>query len=86
MSEKEYSLAEGDVFLLPTNAMFRIHDKLDDASDQSSVYSNEADLAIEDEPEGESVHMDRVEFAQRLYQYEWGISHILNLLEYKAMH
>lgn len=64
----EYILTEGDTFLLPTNAIYRINDKLDDASDLSSVYSNEPEFAIGDGQNEDELYMDEAEFAQRLYK------------------
>lgn len=64
----EYHLDQGDTFLLPSNAICRINDKLDDASDLSSVYSNEPESAISDGNANE-LYMDDAEFAQRLYKF-----------------
>ncbi|VDK61872.1 unnamed protein product [Gongylonema pulchrum] len=68
-NKDEYVLANGDTFLLPTNAVYRINDKLDDASDFSSVYSNEPELAIGDGQDADDLYMDDVEFAQRLFKF-----------------
>ncbi|CAG9535078.1 unnamed protein product [Cercopithifilaria johnstoni] len=65
----EYILAEGDTFLLPSNAIHRINDKLDDASDFSSVYSNEPEFAIGDGHDEDELYMDDAEFAERLYKF-----------------
>ncbi|KAL3990674.1 Protein tyrosine kinase family protein [Acanthocheilonema viteae] len=70
----KYILAEGDTFLLPTNAIYRINDKLDDASDLSSVYSNEPEFAIGDGNDEDELYMDDAEFAQRLYKFGLDVS------------
>uniref|UniRef100_A0A915Q2Q4 Protein kinase domain-containing protein n=1 Tax=Setaria digitata TaxID=48799 RepID=A0A915Q2Q4_9BILA len=72
----EYFLAEGDTFLLPSNAIYRINDKLDDVSDLSSVYSNEPESAIGDGQDADELHMDDAEFAQRLFKFEF-VPHIV---------
>ncbi|VDN04564.1 unnamed protein product [Thelazia callipaeda] len=68
LSVGEYVLNEGDAFLLPSNAIYRINDKLDDASDLSSVYSNEPESAIGNEDTDE-LYMDDNEFTQRLFKF-----------------
>uniref|UniRef100_A0A0R3S001 Protein kinase domain-containing protein n=1 Tax=Elaeophora elaphi TaxID=1147741 RepID=A0A0R3S001_9BILA len=65
----EYLLADGDTFLLPSNAIYRINDKLDDTSDISSVYSAEPEFAIGDGQDEDRLYMDDAEFAQRLYKF-----------------
>ncbi|EFO25458.2 TK protein kinase [Loa loa] len=64
----EYFLAHDDTFLLPSNAIYRINDKLDGASDLSSIYSNEPESAIGDGHDADEIYMDSAEFAQRLYK------------------
>ncbi|KAM3715921.1 Pyruvate dehydrogenase E1 component [Dirofilaria immitis] len=68
-NEGEYFLAEGEAFLLPSNAIYRINNKLDDASDLSSVYSNEPESAIGDGLEADELYMDDTEFIRRLYKF-----------------
>ncbi|VDK63543.1 unnamed protein product [Onchocerca ochengi] len=68
-NEGKYFLAEGDTFLLPTNAIYRMNDKLDDASDLSSVYSNEPESAICEGSDAEELYMDDAEFTRRLYKF-----------------
>ncbi|VDO26685.1 unnamed protein product [Onchocerca flexuosa] len=68
-NEGKYFLAKGDTFLLPTNAIYRMNDKLDDASDLSSVYSNEPESAIGDGFDAEELYMDDAEFTRRLYKF-----------------
>lgn len=68
INKDEYFLADGDTFLLPSNAIYRINDKLDDASDLSSVYSNEPESAIGDGQDEDDLYMDDAEFARRLYK------------------
>ncbi|VDK70983.1 unnamed protein product [Litomosoides sigmodontis] len=65
----EYNLAEGDTFLLPSNAIYRINDKLDDASEHSSVYSAEPEFAVSDGHDEDELYMDDAEFAERLYKF-----------------
>lgn len=65
----EYILAEDDTFLLPSNAIYRINDKLDDASDRSSVYSAEPEFAVADGHDEDELYMDDAEFAERLYKF-----------------
>ncbi|VDM08567.1 unnamed protein product, partial [Wuchereria bancrofti] len=66
---EEYFLALDDPFLLPSSAIYRINDKLDDASDLSSIYSNEPELAVGNGHDADELLMDDAEFAQRLYKF-----------------
>ncbi|KAK6112749.1 Protein tyrosine kinase family protein [Brugia pahangi] len=66
---EEYFLALDEPFLLPSSAIYRINDKLDDASDLSSIYSNEPELAVGDGHDADELFMDDAEFARRLYKF-----------------
>ncbi|VDM50889.1 unnamed protein product [Toxocara canis] len=76
--QSEFHMEEGQTFLLPTDAIYRISDKLDDASDHSSVYSNEPQLAIDDDEQDNENSMGTDEFCRRLLKL------VLLLLERQA--
>lgn len=65
-AENEFHMEEGQTFLLPTDAIYRISDKLDNASDQSSVYSNEPQVAVAENEDNDAINMGRDEFCRRL--------------------
>ncbi|VDM27991.1 unnamed protein product, partial [Toxocara canis] len=72
--QSEFHMEEGQTFLLPTDAIYRISDKLDDASDHSSVYSNEPQLAIDDDEQDNENSMGTDEFCRRLLKFGFDIN------------
>uniref|UniRef100_A0A9J2PEC5 Protein kinase domain-containing protein n=1 Tax=Ascaris lumbricoides TaxID=6252 RepID=A0A9J2PEC5_ASCLU len=73
-AENEFHMEEGQTFLLPTDAIYRISDKLDNASDQSSVYSNEPQVAVAENEDNDAINMGRDEFCRRLLRFGFDIN------------